>query len=81
MNAPFSLFSDKNAEDEELFISAVTQRSKINYTEQVFAEPNRTAISFKLDTGASANLISTCIFRRLGMQDVLWPSTHPNSGE
>ena len=74
----------ENTDDEDLFIDAVTQGKGTNDTEQVCADvqvgPNKTAISFKLDTGASANVIPTHVFRRLEIQHVLQPSTHPLYG-
>lgn len=48
-----------------LFIDAVTQGSDVNNTENAFTDaqngPKRDAVSFKLDTGASANDNPKCI--------------------
>lgn len=55
--------SQKKTDNEDLFIDAVTQGKNTNDAEQVFADvhvcQNKTAVSFKLDTGASANVIPT----------------------
>lgn len=53
-------------------ICLLTQENNINDTEQAFADvqigPNGTAVNFKLDTGSSAKVIPTSVFRRLGIR-------------
>lgn len=70
--------------EEDLFIDAVTQENCIQDKEQAFANvqvgPNRNTVKFKLDTGASANVIPTRVFKTLRVQDVLEPSTRPLYG-
>lgn len=75
---------NKHTDDEDMFIDAVTQQNDCKDKQQVFAEilvgPNKSAVRFKLDTGASTNVIPTAIFRKLGIQHTLQPSSRPLYG-
>lgn len=57
---------DQTPDNEDLFIDAVTLRSDANDAEQAFVDvqvgPDRAVISFRLDTGATANVIPTHVF-------------------
>lgn len=68
----------------ELFIDVVTQENSSNDKEQVFTDilvgPNKSTVRFKLDTGASANVIPTSVFRKLGIQHTLQASPRPLYG-
>lgn len=77
--------SHSKTDNEDLFIDAVTQdSSNKRQTEQAYADvlvgPSKTTVTFKLDTGASANVIPTNVFKRLGIQDTLQPTTRPLYG-
>ncbi|XP_024117609.1 uncharacterized protein K02A2.6 [Oryzias melastigma] len=69
---------------EDLFIDVVTKESECEKTDQVFAEvqigPNKESVRFKLDTGASANVIPTRVFNGLRLKYTLQPSTRPLHG-
>lgn len=70
---------NKHTDDEDMFIDAVTQQNDCKDKQQVFAEilvgPNKSAVRFKLDMGASTNIIPTAILRKLGIQHTLQPSS------
>lgn len=71
-------------DEEDLFIDAVTQEDDLNDKEQVFADilvgTNKSAVRFKLDTGASTNVIPTSVYKKLKIQHTLQPSSRPLYG-
>ena len=75
---------DEDADGEDMFIDAVTQGNNSKDTEQAFANlqvgPNRNTVKFKLDTGASTNVIPSRVFKGLGIKSALQPSTLPLYG-
>lgn len=75
--------TDKYA-DEDLFIDAITQENGIKDTMQAYVGiqvgPSKTAVSFKLDTGATANVIPTRVFRTLGLKHMVQSSNRPLYG-
>lgn len=73
----------KNTDNADLFIDAVTQGSDIEDTKQAYADievgPNKIAVSFRLDTRASANVIPTCVFKALGLGNMTFSWRKHNS--
>lgn len=76
--------TDKYTDNKDFFIDAITQENDIKDTKQAYADiqvgPSKTADSFKLDTGATANVIPTRVFRALRLKHVLQPSNRPLYG-
>ncbi|XP_041867384.1 uncharacterized protein K02A2.6-like [Melanotaenia boesemani] len=81
-NPVYTVEPDNSSGTEELFIDSITKMNEGETTEQAFTdvEVGSHSIRFKLDTGASANVIPVRLFKRLFPHVKLTPATRPLSG-